>query len=96
MSTHKLHLAYEYEQCKAMQDMRERDRGENRSNVNTMICFEVRATAPCPRLHTERFPLCPHRTFLKGISTEELQLNTESTQLLSSTNIFIQEGRQKT
>ena len=37
-----------------MQDIKERER-ENRSNSNTGICFEVRATALCLRLHTEGF-----------------------------------------
>ena len=54
-------------------------------NANTKICFKVRATALRPHLHTEVFPLCPYRTFHKGISTEKLQLNTGSTQLLSQT-----------
>ena len=56
---------------------------EKDPNTNTKICFEVRATALRPCLHTEGFPLCPHRTFHKGTSTEELQLQTWSTQLLS-------------
>ena len=38
-----------------------------------------------PRLYTEEFPLCPYMTFHKGTSTEELQLQTWSTQLLSLT-----------
>ena len=38
-----------------------------------VICFEVRATALRPRLHTEGFPLtCPHRTPTQGTSTEDL------------------------
>ena len=49
-----------------MHDIRER---ENRSNANTMICFEVRATALCPRLHRKGFPPCPHRIFNKGFKT---------------------------
>jgi len=53
------------------------------SNANTKICFEVRGTALRLRLHTEGFSLRPHKTFHKGTSTEELQLNTGSTQLLS-------------
>ena len=64
---------------------RERKLRESGSNVNTEICFEVRATALRPRLHTEGFSLRPHRAFHKGTSTEELQLNTWSTQLLSQT-----------
>ena len=67
-----------YEQCKAMQDIREIELRDSGSNSNIRICFEVRATALRPRLHIDGFPLCPHRT-----STEELQLNTESTQLPS-------------
>jgi len=36
-----------------------------------------------PHLHTKGFPLCPHMTFHKGTSTEELQLQPWSTQLHS-------------
>ena len=64
-------------------------------NTNTEICFEVRKNALGPRLHTEGFSLCPHRTFHKGTSTEELQLNSYSTQLLSNTITSTQEGRHK-
>ena len=52
--------------------IREREFRDSGSITNTKICFEVRATALRSRLHTEGFPLCPHRTFHKGISTEEL------------------------
>ena len=52
------------------------------SNTNIRIYFEVRATAIRPRLHTEGFSLCPHMTFHKGKSTEELQIqNLEYTTL---------------
>ena len=66
-----------------MQDIREIVLRDRRSNANTEICFEVRATALHPSLHTEEFSLCPHRTLHKRTSTEELHLNTGSTQLLS-------------
>ena len=85
VGTHKLYLAYEYVQYKAMQDIREIKLRDSRSNANNKICFEVRATALRPRLHTEGFPLRSHRTFHKGTSTEELQLYTWSTLLLSQT-----------
>ena len=70
--THKLYLACEYVQYKVMQDIREIEMRDNGSNANTKICIEVRVTALCPRLHTEGFSLCPHRTFQKGTSTEKL------------------------
>jgi len=68
-----------------MQDIRETKLRDSGSNVNTKICFKVRVTALRPRLHTEEFSQCPHRTFHKGTSTKELQLNIGSTQLLSLT-----------
>ena len=68
-----------------MQDIREIELRDSGSNTNIKICFEVRVTALHPRLQTEGFPLRPHMIFHKGTSIEELQLNTESTQLLSLT-----------
>ena len=85
MSTHKQYLAYEYVQYKVMQDIREIELRDSGSNTNNKICFEVRATTLYPRLHTEGFSVCPHRTFNKGTSTEELQLYTWNTLLLSQT-----------
>ena len=85
MGTHKLYLAYEYVQYKTMKDIRKIKLRDNGLNANNKICFEVRATALCPRLHTEGFSLYPHRTFHKGTSTEELQLYTWSTLILSQT-----------
>ena len=79
VSTHKPYLAYEYVQYKVMQDIREIKFRDSGSNANNKIYFKVRATALRLRLHTEGFSLCPHRTFHKGASTEELQLNTGST-----------------
>jgi len=61
--THKLYLAYEYVQYKVMQDIKEIELRDSISNTNNKIYFEVRVTALYPRLHTEGFPLCPHRTF---------------------------------
>ena len=55
MWAHKLYLACEYEQCKATQDTREKELRDKRSNANTGICFEIRAIALRPRLHTEGF-----------------------------------------
>ena len=83
VGTHKLYLAYEYVQYKAMQDIREIELRDTGSNANTKICFEIRTTASRPRLHTEGFPPYPHRTFNKGTSTEELQPYTGGIQLLS-------------
>ena len=60
MGTYKLYLAYEYEQYKLMQDIREIEFTDSGSNANTKICFEVRATALRPRLHTEGFSLYVH------------------------------------
>ena len=73
-----------------MQDIKE---GVDRKdpNTNKRICFEIQANTLRPRLHTEGFPLCPHRTFHKGTSTEELQFNIGSTQLLSLTETSTQE-----
>jgi len=55
--THKVYLANEYAQYKAMQDIREIEFRDSGSNANTKICFEVRTTALHPCLHTEGFPL---------------------------------------
>jgi len=69
-----------------MQDERERVR-EIDSNTNTGICFEVRATDLRPRLHTEGFSLYPHRTFHKGTSNKELQIQSGAhNSTLSNTN----------
>ena len=80
-----LYLAYEYVQYKEMQDIREIELRDSGSNANNKVCFEIRATTLHPRLHAEGFPVCPHRTFHKGSSTEELQLYTWSTLLISQT-----------
>ena len=61
------------------------------SNANTKIYFEVRATNLRLRLHTKGFPLCPHKIFHKGTSTEELQQLYTSL----STNTSTQEARHK-
>ena len=41
MGTHKVYLANEYVQYKAMQDIREIEFRDNGSNTNAKICFEV-------------------------------------------------------
>ena len=59
----------------AMQDIKEREREfrDSGSIVNTEICFEVRATALRPHLHTEGFLLCVHTgPPIQGTSTEDL------------------------
>ena len=61
-----LYLAYEYVQNKSMQDIREIEFRDSGSNTNTKICFEVRAIALHPCLHTEGFPLRPHKISYKG------------------------------
>ena len=56
-----------------MQGIKEREFRDSGSIANTEICFEVRATALRPRLHTERFSLCVHTGLLtQGASTEDL------------------------
>jgi len=75
-------------QCKIKERVREKN-----PNANTGICFEVQATALLSRLHTKRFSLCPHMTFHKGTSTEELQIQSgihDST--LSNTNLYTRGG----
>jgi len=49
-----------------MQDIREIEFRDSGSNADIKICFEVRATALRPRLHTEGLSLRPHRTSHKG------------------------------
>ena len=87
VSTHKLYLAYEYEQCKAIQDIREIELRDSGSNANIKICFEVPATALRPRLHTEGLPLCPQGPSTKGpllrnynstLGVHNSSLNTQS------------------
>ena len=64
---------YVYEQDKAMQDIKEREFRDSGSITNTEICFEVRATALRPRLHTEGFLLYIYtRPPTQGTSTEDL------------------------
>ena len=76
-----------------MQNIREIELRDSGSNANNKIYFEVRATALHPHLHKEGFSLCQHRTFYKGTSTEELQLYTVSTQVLSLTQIPLHKGQ---
>ena len=81
--THKVYLANEYVQYKSIQDIREIEFRDSGSNTNNKIYSEVRATTLRPPLQTKGFPLCPHRTFHKGTSAEQMQLYTWSTLLLS-------------
>jgi len=65
--THKVYLANEYVQYKAMQDIREIELRDSESNANNMICFDVRATTLRPLLHIEGFSLYVHTgPFTKG------------------------------
>ena len=73
-----------YEQCKAMQDIREIEFRDSGSNANIKICFEVRATALRPCLHTEGFPLRPHMTSHKrNLHIGIYNYTVRSTQFLS-------------
>ena len=49
-----------------MQDIRAIEFRDSGSNANTKIYFEVPAIALRPRLHTEGFPLRPHKASHKG------------------------------
>ena len=49
-----------------MEDIKSRELRDRKSNANTRICFEVRATALRPRLHTEGFQLSTIGSFTKG------------------------------
>ena len=70
-----------------MQGIKEREFRDSGSITNTKICFEVRATALCPCLHTEGFSLCVHTGLpTQGTSTEDLKnTNLEYTTPLSNT-----------
>jgi len=69
-----------------MQDIREIELRDSGLNANTEICFKVRATTLSPRLHTEGFPLHPHRTSHKGNLYRGIcSYKVRSIQLLSPT-----------
>ena len=74
---------------------REREFRDSGSNANTKICFEVRATALRPRLHTEGFPLYVHTGFpTQGTFTEDLGNTTlEYTTPLSNNNNLYTRGK---
>ena len=55
MGTHKLYLANEYVQYKAMQNIREIELRDNGSNANNKICFEVRALLYVPTFTQKNF-----------------------------------------
>ena len=82
-----------YEQYKIMQDIREIEFRDSGSNTNTKTCFEVWATALCPRLHTEGFPPRPHRTSHQGNLIAIIKL--EYTTPLSNTTTSTQEANPK-
>ena len=56
----------------AMRDIKSRQLREKDPNINTKLCFEVRATALRPRFHIEGFQLStkdpPQRDFHGGIT----------------------------
>ena len=60
-----------------MQDIKEREFRDSGSIANTEICFEVRATALRPCLHTKGFPLYVHT----GLSTKGPPLRNYNTTL---------------
>jgi len=78
-----------------MQDIKEREFRDSESNANTKICFEVRATALHPRLHTEGFLLYVHIGLpIQGTSTEDLgNINLKYTTPLSNNNNLYTRGK---
>ena len=73
VGTHKLYLAYEYEQYKTMRDIK-RDRTKRQwIKRKHEDMFRDSSHSLRRRLHTEGFLLRPHRSFHKGTFTEELQ-----------------------
>ena len=79
MDTHKLCLANEKVQYKAMQDKREIELRDSGSNTNNKIYFEIRATPLRPCLYTEGFPLRPYMTSHKREPPpRNLQLQTSN------------------
>ena len=61
---------------------RERELRDRRSNANTRICFEVRAIALRPRLHTEVFPLFPQDLPHRVSPPSDLQLQGKELSLI--------------
>ena len=64
-----------------MQDKKELRVREKDPNANTRICFEVRATALCPRLHTKGFSTIHYGSSTKGPPPRNCNLQIGSTQL---------------
>jgi len=60
---------------------------DRRSNTNTGICFEVRATALRPRLHTEEFQLSTKNLPQRNLHWEITITNREETTPLSFSSI---------
>jgi len=86
-----LYLAHKYVQYKPMQDIRKIEFRDSGSNANNKICFEVRAILYAPAFTQKDFHYVHTGPSTKGF-TEELQLYTWSTLLLSNTITSIQEG----
>ena len=78
-----------------MLDIKQRELRDSGSIANTNICFEVRATALRPRLHTEGFSLIVHIGLpTQGTSTENLGNTTlEYTTPLSNYNNLYTRGK---
>ena len=63
----------QYQAYESMYDIKKREFRDSGSNTNTKICFEVRATALRPRLHTKGFSLYVDTgPPTQGTSTENL------------------------
>ena len=66
MGTHKLYLAYEYVQYKAIQDIREIELRDSGSNANNKICFEVQVTIYVPSFTQKDFHYVHTGPSIKG------------------------------
>ena len=73
-------------------DIREIELKDSRSNANTKICFEVRATAPHPFLHIEIFSLCPHRTSTKKTPPRNYKSTSGVHNSSLNTNLYTRGG----
>ena len=84
-----------YEQYESMQDIKERKLRDSGSIKTTKICFEVRATALHPGLHTEGFSLSVRIGLpTQGTPTEDLgNTNLEYTTPLSNNNNLYTRGK---
>ena len=77
-----------------MQDIKSTELREKDPNANAKICFEARATALCPRLHTEGFPLSTIGSSTKEPPPRNYNVYKQSV-YNSNSHTFTQEGRHK-